>query len=206
MTGAVQNPRPNHQHPKQGRKPKVENGKRIADFEIQIFSTQRPPRLRGERLSMRGVRKFFRLPRGERWLLVKVALLLGAIRVGLRLLPFQTLKRLLDSVSRASPESHRSNQFPSDHIAWAVITATPFVLGDKTCLTQALAAQLLLKRRGYPASLRIGVGQTTEKELVAHAWVESGDRVVVGGGDLSRYTPLPAFDEKQRQAHVAENT
>lgn len=148
---------------------------------------------------MSRLRKFFRLPRSERWLLVKAACLLGAIRVGLRLLPFQTLKRLLDSVSRPSTESRRTNQFSSDRIAWAVIAASRYVVRDRPCLTQALATQLLLKRRGYPASLRIGVARIGGKQLEAHAWVESGNGIViVGGGELSRYTPLPAFDEKKQ--------
>jgi len=139
---------------------------------------------------MRRLYKFFRLPRGERWLLIKAALLLGVIRIGLRLLPFQTLKRLLDSAS----QPRATDQFSSDRIAWAVTAAGRYVLGDKPCLTQALAVQLLFKRRGYPASLRIGVARKERGELQAHAWVESDDKVVVGGGDLSRYTQLPAFD------------
>ena len=143
---------------------------------------------------MRPLRKFFRLPRSERWLLVKTALLLGAIRIGLRLIPFQRLKQLLDSASK----SRAANQFSADRIAWAVTAASRYVLGDKPCLTQALAAKLLLKRRGYPACLRIGVAREDGGKLQAHAWVESEDGVVVGGGELSRYTPLRAFDgEKQ---------
>ena len=112
---------------------------------------------------MRTLRKFFRLPRSERWLLIKAALLLGAIRIGLRLLPFQTLKQLLDSASK----SRAANQFSSDRIAWAVIAASRYVLGDRPCLTQALAAQMLLKRRGYPASLRIGVSRTAGRAVTS---------------------------------------
>src|SRR5262245_17094828 len=139
---------------------------------------------------MKPLRKFFRLPRGERWLLIKAALLLGLIRIGLRLLSLRFLKQLLDSASKR----RAANQFSSDRIVWAVTAASRYVLGDKPCLTQALAAQVLLKRRGYAANLRIGVSRTEGKQLQAHAWVESGDRVVVGGGDLSRYSPLPVFD------------
>ena len=143
---------------------------------------------------MSRLRKFFRLPRSERWLLVKTALLLGAIRIGLRSLSFQSLKQLLDSVSK----SRTAGEFSSDRIVWAVIAASRYVLGDKPCLTQALAVKLLLKRRGYPACLRIGVAREEGGKLQAHAWVESRDRVVVGGGELSRFIPFPAFDgEKQ---------
>jgi hypothetical protein len=143
---------------------------------------------------MSRLRKFFRLSRSERWLLIKATLLLGAIRIGLRLLSFQSLKQLLNLVSKP----RMADQFSSDQIVWAVIAASRFVLGDKPCLTQALAVQLLLKRRGYPASVRIGVAQKERGELQAHAWVESEDRVVVGGGELSRYTSLPAFDGEQQ--------
>ncbi len=149
-------------------------------------------------LKMSRLRKFFRLPRSERWLLLKAVLLLGTIRIGLQLLPFQTLKQLLESVSRRPAAPRRVNQFSPDRIVWAVISAGRYVLADKPCLTQALAVQLLLKRRGYPANLRIGVSRSAGKQLEAHAWVESGDRVVVGGGNLSRYTPLPAFDGEQQ--------
>jgi Transglutaminase-like superfamily len=143
---------------------------------------------------MSRLRKFFLLPRSERWLLIKAAFLLGAIRIGLGLLPFQTLTQLLDSVSKSSA----AKRFSSDRIAWTVFAASRYVLGDRPCLTQALAAQMLLKRRGYPANLRIGVNRTAGKQLEAHAWVESEDRVVIGGGDLSRYTPLLVFDQEKQ--------
>jgi Transglutaminase-like superfamily len=144
---------------------------------------------------MRPLRRFFRLARSERWLLIKAALLLGLISIGLRLLPFQTLNQLLDSVSK----SRGASQFSSDRIIWAVIAASRYVLGARPCLTQALAAQMLLKRQGYPASLRIGVARKERGELQAHAWVESEDRVVVGGGDLSEYTCLAALDGERQQ-------
>jgi Transglutaminase-like superfamily len=150
-------------------------------------------------ISMSRVRKFFRLPRSERWLLIKAALLLGVIRIGLRLLPFQTLKQLLDSASQ--PRAGR--EFSSDRLVWAVITASRYMLGDKPCLVQALVVQLLLKRRGYPASLRIGVARKERGELQAHAWIESEYRVVIGGGELSRYTPFPAFDGESNKQHYS---
>lgn len=151
---------------------------------------------------MKRLHKFLRLPGGERWLLLKAALLLGLIRIGLSLLSFQTLKQLLESVSRASSELRGANPFSSDRIVWAVITASRYVLGTGGCLTQALAVQALLKRQGYPSRLRLGVRRPGGKHLQAHAWVESQDRVVVGGGELTQYTPLTAFDgESNNERH-----
>ena len=98
---------------------------------------------------MNRLRKFFRLPRSERWLLIKAALLLGAIRIGLRLIPFQSLKQLLDSASK----SRAASQFSADRIAWAVTAASRYVLGDKPCLTQALAASYCLNGGGIQPAL-----------------------------------------------------
>jgi hypothetical protein len=81
-----------------------------------------------------------------------------------------------------------------ERIAWAVGAASRYV-PTATCLSQALAAQVLLARHGHPASLRIGVARGAAGRLEAHAWIESRGRIVIGGtADLARYTPLPALD------------
>jgi hypothetical protein len=77
---------------------------------------------------------------------------------------------------------------------WAVETAARHGFPSATCLTQALAVQVLLARRGYPAILHVGVARH-DKELKAHAWVESEGEVVIGGFELERYTPLAALQE-----------
>jgi len=70
--------------------------------------------------------------------------------------------------------------------------------GAGTCLTQALAAHVLLRRQGYPTLLHIGVLRGEEGRLEAHAWLKSGDKVVIGGGELERYTVLALLEgEKQ---------
>jgi hypothetical protein len=74
-------------------------------------------------------------------------------------------------------------------LIWAVTAASRYVPGA-TCLAQALAAQVLLGRTGYPARLRIGVAKGEERKFEAHAWVESQGRVVIGGPGLGRFTPL----------------
>jgi Transglutaminase-like superfamily len=140
-----------------------------------------------ERLS-----RFYRLPTSERRLLAKAALLLGAIRVGLWLLPFRTLRSLLDKAARFH-RLRESDYQPTDVVVWAVEVAARYMPGFNTCLTKALAAQVLLSRRGRPALLRIGVIRSAEGKFEAHAWVESDGRVVIGGYELERYTPLAAL-------------
>jgi hypothetical protein len=78
-----------------------------------------------------------------------------------------------------------------DSIAWAVTVASHYV-PVATCLTQALAARVLLAGRGRSARLCIGVARSESGRFQAHAWVECAGRVVIGGAEAPvRFTPLP---------------
>jgi hypothetical protein len=65
-----------------------------------------------------------------------------------------------------------------------------------SCLTQAMAAQILLARRGQISTLSIGVTKGDGGELKAHAWVESKGRVIIGRReDLRNYAILNRLEE-----------
>ena len=141
---------------------------------------------------MRHLGRFLLLPISERWLLLRAALLLGAIRVGLWLLPIRTMRSLLDRAA-AFFRVRETDYESTDVVVWAVEMAAEHMPRFDTCLTRALAAQVLLSRRGYPALLHIGVVKSAKGKFEAHAWVESDGRVVIGGHELERYTPLAAL-------------
>jgi Transglutaminase-like superfamily len=65
------------------------------------------------------------------------------------------------------------------------------VPSSPTCLPQALAVQRMLRRRGIPSRLHLGVTSPAVGE--AHAWVTVAERPVVGGAGIERYVPLAAF-------------
>ena len=82
-----------------------------------------------------------------------------------------------------------------EKIAWAVRAASKGV-PHATCLTQALAAQVLFSRYRHAADLKIGVAKGDAGGLEAHAWLEHGGRVVIGNvRDLGRYVPLSVKKE-----------
>ncbi len=145
---------------------------------------------------MKHLRKFLRLPVAERRLLVKAALLLVAIRLGLWLLPFRTLRRLLARATETSVKADKVRP-STDSIIWTVGVASQYMHGFGTCLTQALAAQVLLARRSIPSLLHIGVLRDERGRLQAHAWLESGGKVVIGEHEIERYTPLVALDKEK---------
>jgi Transglutaminase-like superfamily len=144
-------------------------------------------------LAMTRLGRFLRLSPADRRLLVTAALLLAAIRLGLTLLPYRRLRKLVDRLARVAPRRQPAPPASAERIAWAVTQASRSVPAA-TCLTQALAARVLLERRGHPARVRVGIGRAEGTPLLAHAWVESEKGVVIGGGDLSHYVPLASWE------------
>jgi hypothetical protein len=145
---------------------------------------------------MERLHKYLCLPATDRRLLVKSALLLWAVRLGLSLLPFQTLRRLLAGMTRRPVGLQETEQASVDRVVWAVAVASPYV-PEATCLIQALATQVLLGRQGHAASFHIGVARSAAGQFQAHAWVEYQGKIVLGGTDaLSRFTPLPPLERK----------
>ncbi|HIE94984.1 MAG TPA: lasso peptide biosynthesis B2 protein [Acidobacteria bacterium] len=58
------------------------------------------------------------------------------------------------------------------------------------CLEQSLILFGILRRRGIPAELRIGVRRAGDG-LNAHAWIEHEGRRLLDGGIADEYTTLP---------------
>jgi hypothetical protein len=76
-------------------------------------------------------------------------------------------------------------------LAWAVARVSRHV-PHASCLTQALALQLLLSRHGWPSRIHLGMGRDTTGAWQAHAWVECEGRVILGeNGELGRFQPFP---------------
>jgi len=62
--------------------------------------------------------------------------------------------------------------------------------GLGNCLVKAVAAVSLLRRHELPGSLCIGVARSAGGGFEAHAWVECGGEILLGGDDLDRFTQL----------------
>jgi Transglutaminase-like superfamily len=142
---------------------------------------------------MTRLRQVLGLESAERRLLIRCACLLAVIRVGLYLTSLRRLRVFMARGARWRREARPGRRASVRQIAWAVRAAARNVPGA-TCLLQALAAEFLLVRNGYAARVRIGIARTEDRALEGHAWVESDGAVVVGGGDLARYTLVPALE------------
>lgn len=140
------------------------------------------------RNSVRKLRRFGSLPLRDQWLLLEAVLLLFVIQVCLRIIPFSSLRDSLDVVPSVLDGSFTPS-CPRERISWAIENGTSILPGTYMCLVRALAGELLLVRRGYPATVQFGVDPSDE-EFVAHAWVESDGYVIVGDTARSKFTPF----------------
>jgi hypothetical protein len=129
--------------------------------------------------------RLLHLRRSERHLIVEAAWLIFALRLAFRALPFRLLERVVHRLARRRTTPPTS----TEHIAWAVATVGRRLPGT-TCLLQALAAYVMLARRGTEAQVHIGVARDRGRPLESHAWVESEGRVVLGDTGLDRYVPM----------------
>jgi hypothetical protein len=144
-------------------------------------------------MGMHRLYRFLQLSTADRRLLLHAILLVGAVRLGLWILPFRTLRRLLARTIHAPLAVGAEEQAEADKIAWSVARAARCVPAA-TCLTQALAAQIMLSRRGFRARVHIGVAKDKNQQFIAHAWIESHGRVILGGSEAGRYTRLLILD------------
>ena len=132
---------------------------------------------------MRRLKRLASLTIRERSLLRRALLVVSITRVALWIVPVAAARRI--AARAAAPAG---NAIAVDRVAWAVKAASRYVPGA-TCLTQALAAQALLKSSGHESRVEIGVVREAGK-FEAHAWVVCRDQIVVGGPAVARYVRL----------------
>lgn len=116
----------------------------------------------------------------DRLALVRAVTMVMLVRAALAILPFRTVLRIADSWARR-PNRVRGPEGERDRMLSAVESAARRLLPAAPCLSQAIVADVLLRRRGFDSQLRIGVARTERGALKAHAWVESDGEVVIGG-------------------------
>ncbi len=110
----------------------------------------------------------------------------------LRVFPFSRVYQAFEFAGRSIRNKKMGNNHDSDQICSAVNRVGLRLLGDESCLTQALCGRMLLQRSGYEPILKIGVTKTREGDFRAHAWVELDGAIVIGGptSQVETFTPL----------------
>lgn len=106
----------------------------------------------------------------------------------LRVLPYRRVRRLLDRVRRGPTGGDPAGPTDIGRAVEVIANRIPAA----TCLVRGAAAEWLLLRGGYPASLHLGVASDAPGKIRAHAWVESDGEAVIGTPEPGEYAPLVA--------------
>lgn len=134
----------------------------------------------------------------EEWVLFSHALsLVICVRMALWLLPSRVIVQRVLEGSQRLPATARSGVRP-DQIGWAIDAASRRV-PRASCLTQAVAGQILLRRHGIASTLQVGVIRD-QQGFRAHAWIEEGGRILIGGIGSRQFTAMTEFHAVSRSA------
>lgn len=135
-------------------------------------------------------RKFWRKSGDERRVAVEAAATLTATWAGLRVTGYRRWRSLLARSLPAAKQQTVNRDCTDGNIRaeepWMIArmeaAAARHIPFETNCLEQSLALWWLLRRRGHPADLRIGVRKDAGK-LEAHAWVEANGVVLSEPGN-----------------------
>ena len=133
---------------------------------------------------MRNLSRVLSLSGSEMLFLARCLLVVAAVRLGLTLFSYNRVRRMVTRLDARQPADIGELR----RVAWGVAAAARFV-PCASCLTQALSGQYMLARQGNASKIRIGIERDTGTQLKAHAWLMSGNHIVLGGS-IDRFTHL----------------
>jgi hypothetical protein len=142
---------------------------------------------------LRWVKKIRSLSWKEQWLCLVVLCLSGVVRLGILLLPFRWLATRLGTHMQESPFQEDGVKIEeARQIGWIIEMVSPHTLWESKCLVQAIVGKILLRQRGIPNTLYLGVS-TDGGSLVAHAWLRCGEAILTGGQGHHQFSIVGKF-------------
>ena len=125
---------------------------------------------------------------------LEALLLLRHIMRGLRRRPFSEVREdLVPAATLIGPAAQHGDQERAAPVGMAVASAARFVPGA-LCVSQALATQVMLARRGEPSVIHFGFLRSGSGGVEGHAWLEVDGTVVIGDGALDDFTRTATFE------------
>ena len=126
------------------------------------------------------LREWWRKNIAPRLLLLEAPLFLLTARFALALVPFPRLMHLITHPVRRAEVQGAMRAQQRSQVRRAIYTMRQRMHDQTTCLHRAIAAQLMLRRRGISTTLYFGATRRPGEELTIHAWVQDGTEGVVG--------------------------
>ena len=147
------------------------------------------------------LRRFGSIGARRRALVIEAALWLLAARIALIAVPFPRIARRLgafvppddERVARAGEGCSAEDARHAVEIGWAIVRAAQHVPFKAVCLPQAMAARIMLRRRGVASVLHFGAAKGREKPIDAHAWLDAAGVEVTGYPVAAQFSEIACF-------------
>lgn len=127
-----------------------------------------------------------------------------AARLAIRFVPFRWLVRLFEW----PPWAPELEGYERDRVRAEVRNAVYHAarrLPGTVCYPQAVAAQMMLRRRGVSTTLYCGAASMSGVGLSAHVWLQDGEHGVAGKSASHRYQALARFSNTPDLSSRTEN-
>jgi hypothetical protein len=147
----------------------------------------------------RPLRRFAQVGNRRRALVAEAVACLLLARLALLFVPFPRLaRRLGDFVPPSDPRAAAARAptaqaAAAEQIGWAVTRSARYVPFKAVCLPQAMAARVMLKRRGVASVMHFGAARGDDKPLDAHAWLDAAGVEVTGYPVAHKFAEIACF-------------
>jgi hypothetical protein len=149
----------------------------------------------------RKLRRFGQIGGRRRALVIEAAVWLLLARVALLAVPFPKLARRLgafvpptdERVALAGRNGSAREARLAEEVGWATVRAARHVPFRAVCLPQAMAARIMLRRRGIASVLHFGAAKGREKPIDAHAWLDAAGVEVTGYPVAAQFAEIACF-------------
>ncbi|MCU1354218.1 MAG: hypothetical protein JWM05_3427 [Acidimicrobiales bacterium] len=123
---------------------------------------------------------------------VEAAVLVTAAKVAVAVLPFDWVGRVLGERGEPSVGGGPELPFVAKRCRLFVTVAARRLPYEVSCLPQAIAGQLMLRRRGLEGTVVFGLARE-HGDWLNHAWLEYQGRTVLGGLAAIGYVPMVGY-------------
>ena len=137
--------------------------------------------------------KYYNLSLKEKLTLGEAFILLVFIKMIVIFFPIRWYSYLFGK-QQSETEIFISNeyQFKIFKIAQAIVRSRKLIPWKSKCLTEAIAAKIMLQRQNLQSTLYLGVNKKGDT-MVAHAWLRCGNIYVTGRRGMNKFVVLSSF-------------
>lgn len=137
---------------------------------------------------------FLKKPPADRVLYLEATFWLAISRLAILILPFKWIAPFLGThMAQTDTRDDPAQKETTTRVCRTIGTMSRHLPWECKCLAQAISGKRMLRRRHIHSTLYLGVAKKQNGDLNAHAWLRTGDTVVLGGGGLERFAVVSTF-------------